>query len=202
MLSHDGEAGMTIQNFIPQPYPLFAVIVERAENPLRFEPAFDPIRLVLGWSLGDLGRPLPVLAGTPQPQVWIELVIYQETRERAEATVNEFAKAARSETRNHDLAAARTAVRRQAGSWLLKLSPQQDAGPRPLGTGRFILRPEQRRRPALTASWMCRPRRQGADGHGDGAGFAVAVDPSRQRVVSALTRTASSAVQALVVDDP
>jgi hypothetical protein len=60
---------MTTATFVPQPYALFGVLVERADEPARFEPALDPIRLVLGWSRknGGCGRSCRVARWSRSP---------------------------------------------------------------------------------------------------------------------------------------
>jgi hypothetical protein len=45
---------MTV-SFHPQPYPLYAVTIEKATEPSRFQltDAYDPVRLVIGWRTDD-----------------------------------------------------------------------------------------------------------------------------------------------------
>lgn len=104
------------QSFTPQPYPLFAVTLNRVPDPLRFELADAEPRLVLGWLTGG-GSPdrprridqpdvLPMLAGGgPVGTAWEGPVLFEETRERAEQTAKEIAKADRATVREGRLRA-------------------------------------------------------------------------------------------------
>jgi hypothetical protein len=86
--------------FVPQPYPLFAVTVVKAEDPVRFALPDDPVRLVLGWVQDDDGTVLPALADSPSPTVWNGMVLYEQTRERAEATAKRWGKIERKMIRD------------------------------------------------------------------------------------------------------
>lgn len=87
--------------FNPQPYPLYAIPLNKADDPARFELTLDPIRLVLGWVTDDDGEVLPVLAGgAPAGTPWNGPVFYEETRERAEQTAKNIDKADRSSIRD------------------------------------------------------------------------------------------------------
>lgn len=109
------EAVPVSDSFIPQPYPLFAVTLNRVAEPLRFELADAEPRLVLGWLTGavvddprGLNDPavLPMLAGGgPVGTAWDGPVLFEETRERAEQTAKEVAKADRSTVREARLRA-------------------------------------------------------------------------------------------------
>lgn len=97
---------MTAAHFAPQPYPLFAVTLRKAENPARFELADDEPRLVLGWVTGEVGTTLPALAGGgPAGAVWDGPVFFEETRERAERLAKEVGKADRATVRDGRLKA-------------------------------------------------------------------------------------------------
>src|SRR4051794_40065332 len=85
--------------FTPQPYPLFAVTVEKSEGEPRFELTSEPVRLVLGWVQQDDGTVLPMLAGSPLT-AWDGPVLFEETRERAEATAKAVDKADRTVVRD------------------------------------------------------------------------------------------------------
>ena len=88
-------------SFIPQPYPLFAIPLDVAQDPARFEVTGDPIRLVLGWTTGEDGERLPVLdGGGPAGTPWAGPVLYEETRERAAAAVGEVKRATRASVRD------------------------------------------------------------------------------------------------------
>ena len=101
---------MTV-SFQPQPYPLYAVTIERAEEPLRFRPTEDPVRLVIGWRVDEQGEPTPVLGGGgPSGVTWTGPVFYEETRDRAERLVKEVAKG--------DRAAIREARWKEAIAWM------------------------------------------------------------------------------------
>jgi hypothetical protein len=87
--------------FAPQPYPLYAIPLNTAEDPARFELTLDPVRLVLGWVTGEDGAVLPALAGgAPAGTVWDGPVFYEETRERAEQAAKSIDKADRASTRD------------------------------------------------------------------------------------------------------
>jgi hypothetical protein len=90
-----------IANFSPQPYPLYAIPLNRVDDPTRFELTSDPIRLVLGWVTDDAGAVLPALAGgAPSGTVWEGPVFYEETRDRAEQTAKTIDKADRASVRD------------------------------------------------------------------------------------------------------
>ena len=74
---------MMTLNFIPQPYPLFAVPLELTDYPKKFRVADIGVQLVTGWSAGGQGRALPNLGGV---MPFSGEVIFEETRERAERT--------------------------------------------------------------------------------------------------------------------
>lgn len=103
------------ESFTPQPYPLFAVTLRRVPEPLRFELVDAEPRLVLGWLTGgSVDRPrgindpdvLPMLAGGgPVGTAWNGPVLFEETRERAEQTAKEIAKADRAAVREGRLRA-------------------------------------------------------------------------------------------------
>src|SRR5215211_96066 len=88
--------------FMPQPYPLYAVTIVKAEDPVRLVLTDEPVRLVLGWVHTDDedATVLPALEGMPSPTVWNGMVFYEETRERAEATAKEMEKADRAMIRD------------------------------------------------------------------------------------------------------
>ena len=88
------------QRFVPQPYPLYAVTVVGVDSPPRFELTAEPVRMVLGWMVDDDGTVLPALAGSPALTIWDGAVIYEETRQRADATAKLFGKADRSAVRD------------------------------------------------------------------------------------------------------
>jgi len=48
---------------------LFAAVFERADDPIRLEPALVPIRLVVGWFMRDDGL-VPVLTGHSGKDPW------------------------------------------------------------------------------------------------------------------------------------
>ncbi len=97
---------MTVAQFVPQPYPLFAVTVRRAEDPVRFELADDEPRLVLGWVTGEIGATLPALAGGgPTGTTWDGPVFFEETRERAERLAKEIGRSDRVTVREGKLKA-------------------------------------------------------------------------------------------------
>jgi hypothetical protein len=110
------EARPVPESFTPQPYPLFAVTLKQVPDPLRFELADAEPRLVLGWLTGG-GSPnrvrridqpdvLPMLVGGgPVGTAWEGPVLFEETRERAEQTVKEIAKADRAAVREGKLRA-------------------------------------------------------------------------------------------------
>lgn len=91
--------------FVAQPYPLFAVTVVKADDPLRLVLSSEPVRLVLGWVQDEEGKVLPALDGAPSPQVWDGMVLYEETRERAEATARQFERAGQAAVRDARVAA-------------------------------------------------------------------------------------------------
>ncbi|GIE89089.1 hypothetical protein [Actinoplanes regularis] len=94
-------------SFVPQPYPLFAVILRKVDDPARFELADDEPRLVLGWITGDLGQTLPALAGgSPSGTVWDGPVFFEETRERAERLAKEVGRADRAAARSAKVVAS------------------------------------------------------------------------------------------------
>jgi hypothetical protein len=88
------------QRFVAQPYPLFAVTLVRADNPLGLALASQPIRLVLGWVEDDEGKVLPALEDSPSPVVWDGMLLYEVTRERAEATAKQLERADRAAARD------------------------------------------------------------------------------------------------------
>lgn len=88
------------QRFVPQPYPLFAVTGVPVEDPARLELTPEPVRLVLGWMVDDDGTILPALADSPGPTTWDGVVLYEETRERAEATAKLLDRAERATVRD------------------------------------------------------------------------------------------------------
>jgi hypothetical protein len=90
-------------SFHPQPYPLYAVTIEKANEPSRFQltDAYDPVRLVIGWRSDEHGDVTPLLAGGhPGGTPWTGPVFYEETRDRAVQTAKEIAKADRSTVRD------------------------------------------------------------------------------------------------------
>jgi hypothetical protein len=91
---------MAQPTFSPQPYPLYAVIYQRVDEPVRLIPAADPLRLVVGWLYGAAGLPTPVLSASPGLEEWTGLAVFLESRDQAEATVSELTKAARSGARS------------------------------------------------------------------------------------------------------
>jgi hypothetical protein len=91
-------------SFIPQPYPLYAVTAVAAEEPARLELTDEPVRLVLGWIQDADGTVLPALADSPSPTAWDGIVLYEETRERAEATAKLLERADRAALRDARLA--------------------------------------------------------------------------------------------------
>jgi hypothetical protein len=92
---------MTV-SFHPQPYPLYAVTIEKATEPSRFQltDAYDPVRLVIGWLTDDQGDVTPLLAGgRPGGTPWTGPVFYEDTRDRAEQMAKQIVKADRSTVR-------------------------------------------------------------------------------------------------------
>ncbi|WP_405098338.1 hypothetical protein [Micromonospora sp. NBC_01412] len=94
-------------SFAPQPYPLYAVPLNRADDPARFELTTDPVRLVLGWIADDDGIVLLTLAGgAPGGTPWDGPIFYEETRDRAEQTAKSIDKADQASIRDARLLAA------------------------------------------------------------------------------------------------
>jgi hypothetical protein len=90
---------MTV-SFHPQPYPLYAVTIEKVEHPARFQLTDEPVRLVIGWRADEQGTVTPLLAGgSPGGTPWTGPVFYEETRDRAEETARQVAKGDRSAVR-------------------------------------------------------------------------------------------------------
>src|SRR3954470_2285913 len=90
---------MTV-SFYPQPYPLYAVTIEKVEDPARFRLTDEPVRLVIGWRADDQGDVTPLLAGGgPGGTPWTGPVFYEETRDRAEQMAKQIVKADRSTIR-------------------------------------------------------------------------------------------------------
>jgi hypothetical protein len=88
--------------FDAQPYPLYAVTIEKASEPNRFQLAdtYEPVRLVIGWRTDDDGDVTPLLAGgQPGGTPWTGPVFYEETRDRAEQMAKQIEKADRSTVR-------------------------------------------------------------------------------------------------------
>lgn len=89
------------QRFVPQPYPLYAVAVMKAENPPRFELVSDPFDLVIGWWVNDEdGTALPALGDARASKAWDGPVFYEESRERAEALAKWWNKSDRRSARD------------------------------------------------------------------------------------------------------
>jgi hypothetical protein len=105
---------MTTVTFVPQPYALFGVLVERADEPARFEPALDPIRLVLGWSRDENGGLWPVLSGGPL-EPFTDPVLNETERAAAANLVREFEKAARGSVRTNEITQVLDRVERWFG---------------------------------------------------------------------------------------
>jgi hypothetical protein len=91
---------MAQATFIPQPYPLYAVIYQQVDDPVRLAPTADPLRLVVGWVPSEVGLPIPILAGSPGLEEWTGPAIFRESREQAEAMLTELEKAARKGARS------------------------------------------------------------------------------------------------------
>ena len=86
--------------FAPQPYPLFAIPLNPADDPPRFELTFTPVRLVVGWVTTD-DKVLPAFgSGDLGEMVWDGPVLYEETRERAEQTAKNVDRAERVSVRD------------------------------------------------------------------------------------------------------
>jgi hypothetical protein len=98
---------LTTDRFQPQPYPLFAVPLKKADAPARFElAAIDPVQLVIGWVTVNDGITLPALSnGVPVGTPWSGPVLLEETRKRAESVAEEIEKAGRSTVRTARLEA-------------------------------------------------------------------------------------------------
>lgn len=92
---------MTV-SFHPQPYPLYAITIEKAGEPSRFQlaDAYEPVRLVIGWRVNDDGHATPLLAGgQPGGTPWTGAVFYEDSRDRAEEMAKQLVKADRSTVR-------------------------------------------------------------------------------------------------------
>lgn len=90
--------------FVPQPYPLYAVTLQKADEPARFEPADDEPRLVLGWVTDDEGTTLPALVGgSPAGTVWDGPVFYEADLNRAEKLIAQVGKAGRAAVRDEKI---------------------------------------------------------------------------------------------------
>jgi hypothetical protein len=116
-----------IANFKPQPYPLWAVVIEKVDDPPRLQPADDAVRLVLGWSQaeGD-NEPRPVLAGTdelPHPP----LVMYEPNRADAEELAKRFAKYARSDVRSAAVLNAVDTIEKKVEAFYQRVEKKIDA---------------------------------------------------------------------------
>lgn len=91
---------MAEPQFTPQPYPLYALTLNKLDDPARFEPTDPPVRLVVGWTPDpDRTLPWPVLAHNGLT-VWDGIASFHADRAEAEKMGKEFARLSRSEIRS------------------------------------------------------------------------------------------------------